>query len=138
MHFAVQNTAFASPTLNLERNEAMKNQEIQWEIYEVVVGTEPTPRVFPAVMTSVRPGNRWDKSFLDTVTYTRGHVESRDDVKGKTFRPSMHTPDRLWEVFHGLEKIARSRVAVAARNADKKVQGQFAAPLGLVASHKGR
>lgn len=115
-----------------------KSQEIQWEILDVVVGTEPTPRVFPAVMVSVRPGNRYDKSFLDTVTYTRGHVDRRDDVKGKTFRASMHTPDRLWETFHKLEREARTRTAVLARNADKKVQGQFAAPLGLVASHRGR
>jgi hypothetical protein len=115
-----------------------KSQEIQWEVYAVDVGENPTPRVFPAVMTSVRPGNRYDKSFLDTVTYTRGYVESRDDAKGKTFRPSMHVPDRLMEVFRQLEHVARTRAGVHARNADKQVQGKFAAPLGLVAALKGR
>lgn len=119
-------------------NNQKKSYEIPWETYAVDVGPEPTPKVFPAVKTSVRPGNRYDKSFLDTVTYTRGHVDSRDDVTGKTFCSVMHTPDRLMGVFHTLEQIARTRVGVHARNADKKVMRQFAAPLGLVAALKGR
>ncbi len=119
-------------------NNEKKSYETPWETYEIVIGTEPTPKVFPAVKTSVRPGNRYDTSFLDTVTYTRGHVDSRDDVKGKTFRPAMHIPDRLMETFRQLEHTARTRAGVHARNADKNVRGQLAAPLGLVASHRGR
>lgn len=119
-------------------NNQKKSYEIPWETYAMDIGTEPTPKVFPAVKTSVRPGNRYDASFLDTVTYTRGHVDTRDDITGKTFRPAMHIPDRLMGVFQKLEQTARARAGVDARNADKKVRGKFAAPLGLVASHKGR